>query len=176
MLGRTPLMLLIASAPLVVAGVVAFAQAGPADPVDAPPPAAAAGDERPFPARFGRGHGHHPGGFERSGAMRGLFREVDADGDGVVTLAEIDAFRAAQLAAADTDGDGAVSLDEFAVVYFERTRPMMVDAFQAFDQDGDGLVTEAEISDRIDAAVSRLDRDGDGELRLREGGPRGHRG
>jgi hypothetical protein len=152
---------LLAAAPLVLAGTLAFAQTAPVPAPDAPAPAA-----EPAPALFhdhgGRHGGGRDGGFGGRDAIRGFFQEIDADADGSVTEAEVEAFRGAQLAAADTDGDGAVSLDEFATVYFVRVRPQMVDAFQGFDDDGDGSVTSAELEARLADVVSRLDRNGDG--------------
>jgi hypothetical protein len=173
MLTRSKRLLLLATAPMLVAGTLVAAQTAPAPEADA-----SVAESRPIPARFD-GHGHgprgHRGGFGGPDLMRGLFGEVDADADGTVTQAEIDAFRTAQLTAADTSGDGALSVEEFSVVYFERMRPMMVDAFQAFDEDGDGSVTTTEIDARIGDVVSHLDRDGDGNLSLQDRGRRGDR-
>lgn len=165
---------LIVAAPLLVAGAIAVAQTAPT-----PGPDAAAPEATMSPARFHGDHGRGPDGGHRGGPgggmFRGLFEEVDADGDGTVAQAEIDAFRAAQLTAADTGGDGSVSIDEFAVVYFERTRPQMVDAFQTFDDDGDGAITSAELDARFGDVVSHLDRDGDGALSPGDRGSRGDR-
>ena len=161
-------------------GALAYAQGAP-DPGTAPE-AAQSADERPVRASFrgdrdGRDdHGHRRGGGR--GAMLGafgpsggaqLFEAVDADGDGSVTQAEIDAYLAAQVADADTDTDGALALDEFAPVFFEQMRPRMVDAFQALDADGSGEVTQDELDDRFGRVVERLDRDGDDALTLQDG-------
>ena len=119
----------------------------------------------------------HLRGFRSMGMAMKLFGEVDADGNGKVTQAELDAFRQAQVTKADTSGDGAVDLAEFEVIFRERTRPLMVDAFQMLDDDGDGKVTDAELSERFGAVVARLDRNGDGALSLedRRRGGRRHR-
>jgi Ca2+-binding EF-hand superfamily protein len=167
MLTKSRRLALLAVAPLALAGTLAAAQTAPA------PQAPGA---RPTPALFdGHRGGHGHGRFGGGEMLRGLFDEVDADGDGTVTQAELDTFRAAQFSAADTSGDGSVSIDEFATVYFARIRPQMVDAFQAFDDDGDGAVTSAELEERFESAMSRLDRDGDGTLSLQDRGGRGHR-
>jgi hypothetical protein len=155
-------LILLAAAPLAVAGSLAVAQPAPAPAPDAPAAAA-----QPAPALFhhaGRHGGRGHDGFGGRDALRGLFEEVDADADGRVTEAEVTAFRDAQLTGADTSGDGAVSLDEFATVYFVRIRPQMVDAFQAFDDDGDGSITSAELENRFGDVVSRFDRNDDGVL------------
>jgi hypothetical protein len=171
-------LLLVAAVPALVAGTLVMAQTAPAP--DASAPEAAAPEQavpetpRPVPTQF---HGRRgaPHGFGGFGSMRDLFDETDADRDGKVTQEEVDAFRSAQLSGADADGDGAVSLEEFSTVYFERIRPMMVDAFQTFDDDGDGAITSAELDARFGDVVRRLDRDGDGALSLQDRGGRSGR-
>ncbi|SDE81476.1 EF-hand domain-containing protein [Limimaricola pyoseonensis] len=106
------------------------------------------------------GRGHHGGGE----MMRNLFEQADADGDGSLSRAEIDAFRAAQVSGADASGDGALSIEEFETLWSAFTRSRMVDAFQELDADGDGAITAAEIDGRVDRMVERLDRDGDGTI------------
>ncbi len=68
-----------------------------------------------------------------------------------------------------------MSLDEFGPAFFERMRPAMVDAFQAFDEDGDASISGAELEERFGDVVSRLDRDGDGAISLQDRGGRGER-
>jgi Ca2+-binding EF-hand superfamily protein len=101
-----------------------------------------------------------------------LFEEIDADGDGAVTQAEIDAFRAAKVAGADTSGDGALSIEEFDTLYREFTRWRMVRAFQELDTDGDGVISQAEMDRRFGRVVEQMDRDGDGALTLQDRRPR----
>ncbi len=110
------------------------------------------------------------GGSGRCERMRDLFDAVDADGDATVTRAEIEAYRAARIAEADISGDGALSLEEFDTLYRDFTRARMVDAFQRLDADGDAVISEAEMTTRVDRLVERLDRNGDGDLTLQ---PRG---
>lgn len=112
-------------------------------------------------ARFARG-GHRGGGE----MLRTLFDAVDTDGDGTVTQAEIDAYRAARLTEVDASGDGALSIEEFDTLYRAFTRSRMVDAFQELDADGDGVISADEMDSRVSGFVRRLDRDGDGELTL----------
>jgi Ca2+-binding EF-hand superfamily protein len=53
------------------------------------------------------------GRAERMERMRGaMFRSLDANGDGTVTLAEIEPFAQARFRALDANGDGAVTRDE----------------------------------------------------------------
>ena len=51
----------------------------------------------------------------RRGGGKGMnvsFEEIDKNGDGFVTQAEVDAHRLARFAAMDTNGDGALSVEE----------------------------------------------------------------
>lgn len=116
-----------------------------------------------------RGHRGHHGGTG-SGMFRTVFEAVDVDGDGSVTIEEIDAYRAARLAEVDGSGDGALSIEEFDTLYRAFTRPRMVDAFQALDADGDAQIAAEEIDTRVSRLVERLDRDGDGTLTLQRRG------
>ncbi|WP_138936219.1 EF-hand domain-containing protein [Roseovarius arcticus] len=111
-------------------------------------------------ANFRKGHGDRGG----HGMMRQIMKKVDANGDRAVTQEEIDTFRAATVANADASGDGDISLDEFETIYVELTRDRMVDAFQKLDEDGDGVVTQAEMDAKFGNVVDRMDRNDDGKL------------
>ena len=52
-----------------------------------------------------------------------LFDAIDADGDGRLTQAEVDALRNARHRTHDANGDGSLSLEEFAGLWHETTRP-----------------------------------------------------
>lgn len=111
-----------------------------------------------------KGFGPRGGGMQ----MQKIFAEVDADGNGAVTQDEINAYRTAKVGAADTSGDGALSIEEFDTLFREFTRSRMVDAFQNLDDDGDGLISPAELDDRLNGMVKRMDRNGDGVLSLQD--------
>lgn len=117
--------------------------------------------------RGDRGQRGGPGGE----MFRTVFEAVDADGDSRVTQAEIDTYRAAQLAEVDVSGDGALSIEEFDTLYRALTRARMVDAFQALDADGDGQIVAEEIDTRVSRIIDRMDRDGDGVLTLTRPAP-----
>lgn len=119
-----------------------------------------------------KGHGHRGG----RGMMGQIMKKVDADGDGAVTQAEIDTFRASLVEGADVSGDGDISLDEFESIYLDLTRNRMVDAFQKLDEDGDGVVTQAEMDARFGNVVERMDRNDDGKLDRDDRGRRDHKG
>lgn len=80
------------------------------------------------------------GGMERRGMMRGqgdrmrhafmhgagmriLFAIVDADGDGALSLAEIQDFHARIFDAADEDGDGRLDMDEIGAFFHGGSGP-----------------------------------------------------
>ena len=116
----------------------------------------------------GKNHGKRGGG----GMMRQILQKIDADGDGAVTQAEIDTFRSAMVTEADASGDGNISLAEFETIYLQMIRNKMVDAFQRLDEDGDGMVTQAEMDAKFGNIVERMDRNDDGKLD--RGDRRGH--
>ena len=105
----------------------------------------------------------------RKGGFGGAFgpeilAQVDANKDSSISQDEINAFRTTKVTAADTTKDGALSLDEFSVAYNEMMRARMVDAFQKFDDDGNGSITSAELDTRFGTIVAQMDRNGDGVL------------
>ncbi len=120
--------------------------------------------------RGDHGDRDHRGGHKQRGhggeMIRALFAEVDADGDKILTREEIDTYRAARIAEVDASGDGALSIEEFDTLYRDLTRSRMVDAFQKLDDDGNGVISAAEMDQRVAHLVERLDRDGDGQLKL----------
>ena len=153
--------------------MIATAQEAPATPVATPvvTPAVTA-TETTTPAttpglltRIKAKFGNRDGGFGGRGEIfQNIMVEVDTDKNGSITQDEINAFRAAKVGAADTTKDGALSLDEFGVAYNELMRSKMVDAFQTFDDDGNGSITAAELDLRFGDVVAKMDRNGDGVL------------
>jgi len=117
--------------------------------------------------RHGGGHGgmgmHDMGGMgmHDMGPM-GMLERFDRSGDGRVSQEDVDAVRAERHAAFDADGDGALSLDEYQALWLDAMRPRMVRAFQQHDADGDAAVTVDEFAARFAGMVARMDQDGDG--------------
>lgn len=104
---------------------------------------------------------------------RPSFTELDADGDGKLTRAEMENHRKARFAAADTDGDGKLSRAELDARMAERQAEMrekMLDRMIGWrDVDGDGSLSAEELQ-RGDGMrmFSRMDRDRDGSVSAEE--------
>jgi Ca2+-binding EF-hand superfamily protein len=102
------------------------------------------------------------------------FATVDADKDGKITRAEIEAHRAGRVAAVDSDNDGKLSAAELKAQAMERAGlradRMVARMIERHDSDGDGLISAAELAagpmpvDMFD----RVDRDGDGAISVEE--------
>jgi hypothetical protein len=128
---------------LIVAGVATGAAAQPGD------------------GPFRHGDRDAGGRAERIAHVDAMFRMFDADRDGRVTAAEIDARRKARFAAADADGDGRLGAAEFDAMRRATETERMA---ARLDADGDGFLTEAELAAREPRMLNRLDADGDGVL------------
>lgn len=98
------------------------------------------------------------------------FAAVDADKDGKITRAEMDAHRAAEVTAVDADRDGKLSATELQAMILARmtarATAMATAMMTGMDQDGDGLLTAAELAVRPGPAMlfDRADADGDGAV------------
>lgn len=94
------------------------------------------------------------------------FNALDADGDGGVTLAEIEAQGAARFATSDANGDGALSADELIAASNGRAADRVTQMVERFDANGDGLLQEAEMpqrdGDRAARMFEHVDADSDG--------------
>jgi Ca2+-binding EF-hand superfamily protein len=112
----------------------------------------------------GYGHGKHQGRHSGGRHMFKMFETFDTNGDGSLTQAEIDEARAAQLAKFDRDGSGGLSLAEYEALWLEAMRSRMVDRFQDFDDDGDGIVTKDEYSKPFARMVRFADMNDDGAI------------
>ncbi|MFN0114882.1 MAG: EF-hand domain-containing protein [Paracoccaceae bacterium] len=108
------------------------------------------------------------------GAMMGpppvLFGELDGDGDGRITEAEVRAARLAQVAGMDRNADGKISEDEaVAWAVAKATKAATEKAKRQFasrDLDGDGALTAEELmAPPVPAGLFRqADADGDGAV------------
>jgi len=125
---------------------------------------------------------HHPGMMGSMGnhgqMMYGMgdhyqmmdkaFKLHDLNGDGAVSQEEMDQFRMQRHQKFDDNKDGQLDLSEFQKLWLQSTRNRMVDRFQAFDDDGNGKVTEDEFRSSMAGMIGRHDMNGDGKVTKKE--------
>lgn len=116
-------------------------------------------------AQFGPRGGH--GGFgergergDRGARIEMLFERADLNGDGALTMAEIEAARAEVFAEMDADGSGGVDAAELAEWRIRQTAERAV---SRRDADGDGVLSLDEIPFRAER-LARFDLDENGEI------------
>ncbi|MCB1628139.1 MAG: EF-hand domain-containing protein [Xanthomonadales bacterium] len=118
-----------------------------------------------------------PHGQGHRGAMGAGFDKMDADGDGQVTKAEADAFRAARQAGLDANLDGVITYEEQRDHRQAMAEVRARERFARMDTDGDGQVSLAEFNQRKDQWFDRVDSNGDGIISADERKAAGkHRG
>jgi Ca2+-binding EF-hand superfamily protein len=96
-----------------------------------------------------------------------MFDTMDADKDGKLTHAEMEAHRKAEFTAADTNGDGALSAEELSARAMARFQEKLAERTQAMldnmDNDGNGSLSEAEMGEGPGMRnFARIDADNDG--------------
>lgn len=105
----------------------------------------------------------------------GKFTRADKDGDGKISVQEIDARNKEFIAKADADKDGFVTEEEMEALRAARKAEMKARMFP--DANKDGYVDRREHEDAARARFADLDKDGDGRLseqEMRDGHSRGH--
>lgn len=101
---------------------------------------------------------------------RASFEQLDGDGDGQITKAELEAHRAAQFASRDTDGDGLLSAEELGTAVRQRASERAAAMIERFDANGDGLLAPDEMPTgrRGGDMFDRIDADNDGAISQQE--------
>lgn len=107
------------------------------------------------------------------GSDRPSFSELDANGDGSLTIAEVQANATGRFAEMDANGDGVITADEIAARAAEQAEMRATERFARMlewrDSDGDGALSQVEMGDnRAEKMFSRLDKDGDGVVSAEE--------
>ena len=108
------------------------------------------------------------------GGPRPDFSQLDANGDGQITQAEVKAFGAAEFAKADAYGDGSLTLEELtARAKTDRVRKMDKRAkrvLKRLDSDGNGTIELAEMEEKQGGMrmFDRMDENEDGVITQEE--------
>lgn len=93
---------------------------------------------------------------------------MDLDHDKRITREEVALFRAAIFEEMDADRDGALTPAEIEASRKARKRARRMREFSWMDHDGDGVLTEAEFANGRMPIFDRLDNDGDGVISTEE--------
>ncbi|MCW5773695.1 MAG: EF-hand domain-containing protein [Rhodospirillaceae bacterium] len=106
------------------------------------------------------------------------FKAFDANGDGKLTKAEVDAARGKPmlLLIADANHDGVVTKEELAKAFAGRGATARDRMFARLDADKDGKISAAEYQASGEQRFARLDRNKDGVITADEIGRRGRHG
>lgn len=96
------------------------------------------------------------------------FATLDANGDGALTLDELQARGAARFAEADANGDGALSAEEMVAAAEARNADRVARMIERHDENGDGLLQQDELptrgQDRAERMFERADANDDGTI------------
>ncbi|NIZ14708.1 EF-hand domain-containing protein [Phaeobacter sp. HF9A] len=107
-----------------------------------------------FGPEFGRKH------------QKPSFQQLDANGDGELTQAEMQALHQTRFEAADSNGDGLLSAEELNAKAQERIARRTASMIERFDTDGDGALSAAEMPERPGPHkfLEKADTDGNGSI------------
>jgi len=112
--------------------------------------------------------GAETGGPHRSHHAERMMRLYDTNGDGKISLAEINADQARMFTALDVDGDKSMSVEEIR----RRGRSLQIfrttTLFDLLDANGDGKLSVVEIQAPSQRWFKRYDKNGDGILEADE--------
>ena len=110
-------------------------------------------------------------GEGRGAGNRPSFETLDADGNGEVTKAEMQAAADARFASADTDGDGFLSVEELTAQASERMGARIEKMIERRDANDDGKLSRDELrpnEERMEKRFARIDADGNGAISKEE--------
>lgn len=90
----------------------------------------------------------------------------DKDGDGKISVEELDARQKEFIAKADADGDGFITKDEMKALHEARRAERQARRFP--DSNGDGVVDAGEWNAAMQERFTKLDKNGDGVISQEE--------
>lgn len=98
------------------------------------------------------------------------FEALDADGNGELSQAELDAHRAARFATADSNGDGVLSLQELQAAGHTKADERAARMIERFDANADGALSQDEMPGprKQGRMFTRMDADGNGTISQEE--------
>lgn len=99
------------------------------------------------------------------------FEELDTDGNGEISKAEMEAHKAARFASSDSNGDGKLSAEELVAQAQKRAAKRVEKMIRHLDKDGDGMVSQEEMANRGGRhgnMFARVDGDGNGAISKEE--------
>jgi len=106
-----------------------------------------------------------------------LFQRIDANGDGVITADEAQAFEQRLFNRLDANHDGVLTQEEFSARRMgrqaaadapQKTETFRSKRFAAMDANGDGRITADEFAAAFNKRLQALDANGDGRITLDE--------
>ena len=118
------------------------------------------------------GSSHRRLGGDSANRIEAAIDVVDDDGEDDIDQSEVSSELWEQLAAADTDGDASLTADELTVMVETLQAERQAEAianrveaiFSSLDDDGDSLIGESEVSERLWERISSADSDGDSAI------------
>jgi len=99
------------------------------------------------------------------------FEELDTDGNGEISKAEMEAHKAARFATSDSNGDGNISAEELVAQAQKRAAKRVEKMISHLDKDGDGMLSHDEMANRGGRHGNRFERadsDGNGAISKEE--------
>ncbi|MGB0412067.1 MAG: EF-hand domain-containing protein [Pikeienuella sp.] len=114
------------------------------------------------------------GASHRAERLDHIFEMFDANADGAIELAEVEASHTARFAAADANGDGSLTADELSNAAAKRAERRIAGMLKRLDANGDGAIDAAEFAAKRGEGkhhgrhgakmFKRFDTDGDGRV------------